>query len=249
MVTPTEVVAANDGRERAVALVRRMRGVEKVVDNLRMNPAVARARVIVPDPELAQAVAQHLSRNSFPVSRATQESNFTWEIDGGAWDLEITVNDGDVILAGEAPKPNMIDRVIAAVRSSRGVRSVRSAIGAETFRRPYGDFPGLVLPPVFLRAAMTRTPLAASVVAVCFFAATARTQIPSGATVYYHRDSGDPLGRYSEQEVRILEKLNRADRAHLRQLPEFIVPDTWHEDVLAYSPTPQWLGCRNRANC
>ena len=90
---------------------------------------------------------------------------------------------------------------------------------------------------------MTPKALATCMVAVCFFAETARTEIPSDTTVYFHRDPGDPVSRYSEEEVRILEKLNRADRTHLEQMPEVIVPDTWHDDVLAYSPIPRSLDC------
>ena len=40
-----------------------------------------------------------------------------------------------------------------------------------------------------------------------------------------------------EAQLAVLEKLNRADRAHLRQLPQLVVPDVWL-DELRYSPFP-----------
>ena len=44
--------------------------------------------------------------------------------------------------------------------------------------------------------------------------------------------------RFDDGQVRLLEKLNRADLAHLATLPSIVVPDAWMEDELAYSPMP-----------
>jgi len=45
--------------------------------------------------------------------------------------------------------------------------------------------------------------------------------------------------RFSEPEIALLEKLNRADREHLPQLPQLVVPERWLEDERAYSPLPR----------
>ena len=45
--------------------------------------------------------------------------------------------------------------------------------------------------------------------------------------------------RYSDPQLGLLEKLNRADRAHLRRLPTLVVPIDWRTDELAYSPLPK----------
>jgi hypothetical protein len=44
--------------------------------------------------------------------------------------------------------------------------------------------------------------------------------------------------RYTEEQLRLLEKINRRDLEHLVRLKEIIVPDEWVEDELAYSPLP-----------
>jgi hypothetical protein len=44
--------------------------------------------------------------------------------------------------------------------------------------------------------------------------------------------------RFSEVQLGILEKLNRADRDHLGRLGTLVVPDVWVEDDLAYSGMP-----------
>jgi L,D-transpeptidase-like protein len=44
--------------------------------------------------------------------------------------------------------------------------------------------------------------------------------------------------RYNEPQLALLEKLNRADRGHLAQLPQLVVPNTWSADELAHSPLP-----------
>jgi hypothetical protein len=44
--------------------------------------------------------------------------------------------------------------------------------------------------------------------------------------------------RFSPRQRAILEKLNRADAAHLPRLRQIVVPWEWHDDELAYSPFP-----------
>jgi lipoprotein-anchoring transpeptidase ErfK/SrfK len=43
---------------------------------------------------------------------------------------------------------------------------------------------------------------------------------------------------FSEEQIAVLEKVNRADRVHLRRLPTVVVPDVWSRDETAYSPFP-----------
>lgn len=46
------------------------------------------------------------------------------------------------------------------------------------------------------------------------------------------------LHALAEEQIRVLEKLNRADRDHLRRLGTVIVPRIWEGDETAYSPFP-----------
>jgi hypothetical protein len=43
---------------------------------------------------------------------------------------------------------------------------------------------------------------------------------------------------YSDEQLALLEKLNRADREHLSRLPDLVVPITWTIDELGHSPLP-----------
>ena len=52
------------------------------------------------------------------------------------------------------------------------------------------------------------------------------------------RSSAASKARYGEAQLGLLEKLNRADRAHLARLPTLVVPVDWRTDELAYSPLP-----------
>ena len=44
--------------------------------------------------------------------------------------------------------------------------------------------------------------------------------------------------RFSESQLALLEKLNRADVGHLEQLRALVVPESWREDELSYSVLP-----------
>jgi hypothetical protein len=48
--------------------------------------------------------------------------------------------------------------------------------------------------------------------------------------------------RYSDQQLALLEKLNRADREHLSRLRQLVVPAAWNGDELAHSPLPVRYG-------
>jgi L,D-transpeptidase catalytic domain len=64
---------------------------------------------------------------------------------------------------------------------------------------------------------------------------------PPRATIDYRverlAETGRDLGgRFTPSQLRILEKLNRADAAHLRRLEYLVVPSVWSDDELHYSP-------------
>lgn len=64
-----------------------------------------------------------------------------------------------------------------------------------------------------------------------------------GASVTYSierptKTDGARDGRIEPEQVAILELLNRADAAHLKQLDELVVPGSWHDDPMRYSPFP-----------
>jgi hypothetical protein len=44
---------------------------------------------------------------------------------------------------------------------------------------------------------------------------------------------------YSPEQIALLEKLNRADIAHLPRAPVLVVPERWDPDELSYSPSPR----------
>lgn len=48
------------------------------------------------------------------------------------------------------------------------------------------------------------------------------------------------LAKRTAAQLALLEKLNRADRAHLPRLEVVVVPDEWIDDELAYSPMPEF---------
>lgn len=52
------------------------------------------------------------------------------------------------------------------------------------------------------------------------------------------RANAGALARYSDEQLALLEKLNRADREHLTRLPQLVVPSAWSSDALAYSSLP-----------
>jgi hypothetical protein len=52
-------------------------------------------------------------------------------------------------------------------------------------------------------------------------------------------EAGRDLGaRFTVAQLAILEKLNRANAAHLPRLEHMVVPSVWHDDELQYSPFP-----------
>ena len=73
--------------------------------------------------------------------------------------------------------------------------------------------------------------------------ATAVALVRTQPAVLYHLESPTGHGhdvqrRFSDDQLGILEKINRADRDHLARLDVLVVPRTWEDDELAYSPLP-----------
>src|SRR5690349_24091001 len=50
-------------------------------------------------------------------------------------------------------------------------------------------------------------------------------------------DIRDLTARFGGPELALLEKLNRLDLAHMRRLPQLVVPTTWRDEI-DYSPFP-----------
>jgi len=66
----------------------------------------------------------------------------------------------------------------------------------------------------------------------------------------FHLEPARPLSRFAPEQIALLEKLNRADTAHLASLKKMIVPNRWDLGHLAYSPMPlvvPWLSDQRKA--
>jgi lipoprotein-anchoring transpeptidase ErfK/SrfK len=66
----------------------------------------------------------------------------------------------------------------------------------------------------------------------------------------YHLESTQDLSRFNPKQRYLLQKLNRADAAHLGRLKRLIVPSRWDLEELTYSPLPrsnEELSARPRA--
>ena len=73
--------------------------------------------------------------------------------------------------------------------------------------------------------------------------AIAQAEHRLGAAVQYRveqlSETGRTLGsRFTVSQLAVLEKLNRADAAHLGRLDSLVVPSAWYDDELQYSPFP-----------
>lgn len=82
--------------------------------------------------------------------------------------------------------------------------------------------------------------------------ASAQADAPLAAAFTYHHQAppdGEAKLRtaFSSTRIDILEALNRADAAHLVRLDRLVVPDTWVDDRLAYSPFPTQYDWRRDA--
>ena len=84
-----------------------------------------------------------------------------------------------------------------------------------------------------------RTALPAWARLVAFFASSlaCAAQLPDTG-VTYRLVAAQPLARFTASQRSLLQKLNRADEAHLGGLKRIVVPSRWDLDELAYSPMP-----------
>ncbi|MCW5892991.1 MAG: L,D-transpeptidase [bacterium] len=71
---------------------------------------------------------------------------------------------------------------------------------------------------------------------LCLLAATGAAAMP--AVPYRFEPPRTALAKRSAAELALLEKLNRADRAHLPRLDVVVVPDDFADDGLTHSPMP-----------
>ena len=97
-----------------------------------------------------------------------------------------------------------------------------------------------------IRARVHMRALAMMLAAILFAAVSAASQPPSTAEQRYQLESPAAAAsaldvRFTPAQIGILEALNRADAMNLPKLKQLVVPDTWHDDLLAYSPFPHRL--------
>jgi hypothetical protein len=64
-----------------------------------------------------------------------------------------------------------------------------------------------------------------------------------GGGVPAHVDERGDLGRFTDAELVVLEKVNRADRNHLERMKSIVIPDNLWLDMWEYSPLPRALPC------
>ena len=121
------VVRDDSQRQRALHIAAHTAGVERVHDELEVEPALA-APAPIPDDRLARAVAQALAADRVLNARAGEGWLFGWRVEGADWAIDVEVDDGDVLLAGTAPLQQQIHAFILEARDVPGVRSVRSEI-------------------------------------------------------------------------------------------------------------------------
>src|SRR5689334_20567080 len=86
-----------------------------------------------------------------------------------------------------------------------------------------------------------RRALIAVILAAASVIAAAATPLPQTIPADGYRlqpASQTLLQAFTEEQVAVLEKLNRADRDHLQRLATIVLPVTWRDDETAYSPFP-----------
>jgi lipoprotein-anchoring transpeptidase ErfK/SrfK len=76
------------------------------------------------------------------------------------------------------------------------------------------------------------------IVAIAFAWMTASAHCAELVAPKYHFEPTTVLSTLDDQQIALLEKLNRADRAHLHRVGQLVAPDQWTSDELWYSPLP-----------
>ena len=105
-----------------------------VKDDLRIE--VAPLPAVVPDADLARAVAERLTDSIVPDAKAARGWDFGWRVAGEEWGVDVEVDDGDVWLDGNVPLQQHIHALILAARDVPGVRSVHARIGLVPIEAP-----------------------------------------------------------------------------------------------------------------
>jgi osmotically-inducible protein OsmY len=126
-VTLRGVVRDEPQRQRAIRIAARTPGVSRVDDALAVDRALAPPAPLS-DEAIARSVAEALAADDTLDARVGEGWLFGWRVDGSDWSVEVEVDDGDVLLAGNAPLQQHIYAFILEAREVPGVRSVRSEI-------------------------------------------------------------------------------------------------------------------------
>lgn len=136
-------VSDQEAKERASRLARRSVGVASVDNQLRIDLAGVEKnrKVRVPDDQLSKQIAEKLVEKHFSNAHVERDWLLGWEVEGNGWEVEVDVDDGDVILAGDVQTPGRIAEVLRTVRAVPGVRTVTSELAARTYDRPIGLWP------------------------------------------------------------------------------------------------------------
>jgi hypothetical protein len=101
---------------------------------------------------------------------------------------------------------------------------------------------------------MNRLPLAIVYLGCTVTAVIPQSPAPPTSGIVYRIEApvagaGELKDRFTTSQIAVLEVLNRADVAHLHRLDALLVPESWHEDRLQYSPFPTnygWGAARGR---
>jgi hypothetical protein len=87
-------------------------------------------------------------------------------------------------------------------------------------------------------AALLTLPFAAPVHGAASDARVAAARDVAYRVVPADEFEGPVTDHFTDDQIGILELLNRADRRHLDRLSELVIPEAWHADPLAFSPFP-----------
>ncbi len=74
---------------------------------------------------------------------------------------------------------------------------------------------------------------------IAFAMVNLKSSSASQGRIAYHLEGPSIVDQLSEQQIDLLEKLNRSHRAYLRRLEKVIVPDCWNVEEPGYSPLPE----------
>jgi hypothetical protein len=108
---------------------------------------------------------------------------------------------------------------------------------------PSRDSPGIrIAETIDMRRSRLRSRSIGWGIAACVVAmltALVSAQMPGSYRIEHKSDRTQPLQeRFTVAQLAVLEKLNRADVAHLQRLREVVVPESWSGDELSYSVLP-----------